>query len=172
MAFGQQAAEVGIPLGVLANSTARWPSVVSSAPRIGRKPCCFASSMNLIAPYNPFVSVNRHCRHTLSLCRDTEFFKRRHAAHRRIIRMDMQMYERCGRHRKVFPHETARSPNFMRRRSSARESRWCAGLRQRFRFLEERQLLSRRPQAIDPKGHALQPDASPEATSKQAVSTG
>ena len=42
------------------------------------------------------------------------------------------------------------------------------GLCQRFRFLEERQLLSRRPQAIDPKGHALQPDASPEATSKQA----
>lgn len=38
----------------------------------------------------------------------------------------------------------------------------------RFRFLEERQLFGRRPQAIDPKGHALQPDAPPETTSKQA----
>lgn len=38
----------------------------------------------------------------------------------------------------------------------------------RFRFLEERQLFGRRPQAIDPKSRALQPDAPPEATSKQA----
>ena len=43
--------------------------------------------------------------------------------------------------------------------------RW---LRRRFRFFKERQLFSRRSQAIHAEGHALKSDASPEATSKQA----